>query len=386
MARRDPTIDLPLQDDTTLAAVVTAAEAAAPEDAAEARAPGVAEVVATTPAPAAQAPARTRKPSMSLDHPLVQDIMFNPRRWRIWPTVAVLRWLLRQAPVGMRRLVYRSLPSLGFATSEIEDVAIQTSGSGGVELTLGAPGIATDGSPLPSADISRIIADRERGGGLGLWLDMPGDRFMHQAELSMARHNAAFALATGGNIRAAEAAADLVGRSAPLAADAGGVLMSAWRREPVGALGLAAMFMGTASATGLASVLGAFTSLTVLIEEFAGAEVPVLRPTQVGGRFGAMLGTKCVLPSAGVAVVVRGGSQVSARQWAQQRRRRASLYLLARTYIGSHVPLVRVFLTLDAGNAPPAQLGHAALGGLAVLGKASENVRLPLAADSPTAT
>lgn len=386
MAKGDPTIDFPLGEESVPAAEESPREIAPPAEAEDAEEPAIAATEVSAPVPAPPIAARPTRPKLSLDHPLVQDIMFNPRRWRIWPTVAVLRWLLRQAPIGMRRLVYRSLPSLGFATSEIEDVAIQTSGTGGVELILGAPGIATDGSPLPSADISRIIADRERGGGLGLWLDMPGDRFMHQAELSMARHNAAFALATGGNIRAAEAAADLVGRSAPLAADAGGVLLSAWQREPAGALGLAAMFIGSASATGLASVLGAFTSLSVLIEEFAGAEVPVLRPSRVGGRFGAMIGTKCVLPSAGVAVVVRGGSLVSAQDWAQQRRRRASLYLLARTYIGSHVPQVRIFLTLDASNAPPAKLGLAALGGLAVLGKASENVRLPLAADSPTAT
>ena len=317
--------------------------------------------------------------SMGLDHPLVQDLIFHPRRWRIWPTVAVLRWVLRQAPVGMRRMVYRSLPSLSFTTAEIEDVAIQTAGTGGVELTLGAAGIANDGSPLPSSDIARIIANREQGGGLALWLDMPGDRFMHQAELSLIRHSAAFALATGGDIRAASSAADLVGRSAPLAAGIGGILLHSWRREPVGAVGLAAMFMGNVSAAGLAGVFGAFTSLSVLIEEFAGAEVPILRPTRVGGRFGGMLGRKCVLPAAGVGIVVRGGSRVHAQEWAGRAQRRTSLYRLARAYIGSHVPRARIYLTLDADNAPPAKLGHAALGGLAVLGKASKNVRLPLA-------
>ena len=338
--------------------------------------------VAPKPPPPAEAatskpPQGTRR--ISLDHPLVQDLIFSPRHWRIWPTVAVLRWVLRQAPVGMRRLVYRSLPTLSFATAEIEDVAIQTAGAGSIELTMGAAGIANDGSPLPSSDIARIIANRERGGGLAQWLDMPGDRFMHQAEFSLARHSAAFALATGGDIRAVSSTADLVGRSAPLTADPGGVLMNTWKREPVGAVGLAAMFMGNVSATGLAGVLGAFTSLSVLIEEFAGAEVPILRSTRVGGRFGGMLGRKCVLPSAGVGIVVRGGSRVHAQEWAQQPRRRTSLYRLAHAYIGSHVPRARIYLTLDADNAPPAKLGHAALGGLAVLGKASKNVRLPLA-------
>ena len=314
-----------------------------------------------------------------LKHPLVQDIMFNPRRWRIWPTVAVLRWVLRQAPVALRRLVYRSLPSLKFATSEIEDVAIQTAGTGGIELTLGAPGLAADGSPLPSSDIARIIADRERGGGLGLWLDMPGDRFMHLAEHSLARHSAAFSLATGGRIQAISSAADLVGRSAPLAARPGGELIDVWRRAPGGAVGLASLFMGVASASGLASAVSAFTNLAVAIEEFSGADVPVLRPSRVGGRFGSMLGSRCHMPSAGVAIVVRGGAQASAQPWAQQARRRASLYRLAHAYIGSHVPTARVFLTLDANNAPPAKLGYSALGGLAVLGTAGSSVRLPLA-------
>ena len=332
-------------------------------------------------AAAAQMPAQFDKPKRGLDlqHPLVQELMFNPQSWRIWPTVAVLRWVLRQAPIGMRRLIYRSLPSLKFTTSEIEDVAIQTAGIGGVEVTLGAPGLAADGSPLPTTDIARIIADRQQGGGLGLWLDMPGDRFMHLAERSLARHSAAFALATGGDIRAVSTAADLVGRSAPLAARANGVLMDAWNREPVGAIGLAAMFMGAPSAVGLAGVVGAFTRLKVTIEEFSGAEVSVLRPTFVGGRFGSMLGRRCTLPSAGVSIVVCGGADPQAREWAQQARRRASLYRLAHAYIGSHVPTAHIFLTLDANNAPSAMLGRSALGGLAVLGEATRSVRLPLA-------
>ena len=318
-------------------------------------------------------------PRLRLDHPLVQDIMFDPRRWRIWPTVAVLRWLLRQAPIGMQRIVYRSLPSLKFATSEIEDVAIQTSGNGGVELTLAAPGLATDGSPLPSSDIARIIADRERGGGLSMWLDMPADRFMHLAEQSLARHSAAFALATGGDIHAVSAAADLVGRSAPLSAQADGVLTSVWDREPIGAAGLAAMFMGPPSAAGLSGALGAFTSLPVEVEEFKGAEVPILRPTRVGGRFGSMLGSKCHLPAAGIDVVVQGGTRRDAQSWAGEPQRRASLYRLAHAYVGAHAPRTRIFLSLDPRNAPPARLGRAAFGGLAVLGEAKESVRLPLA-------
>ena len=34
--------------------------------------------------------------ALELGHPLARDVMLNPSRWRLWPAVAVLRWLLRK--------------------------------------------------------------------------------------------------------------------------------------------------------------------------------------------------------------------------------------------------------------------------------------------------
>lgn len=318
-----------------------------------------------------------------LDHPLVRDILLEPSRWRIWPAVAVLRWLLRRASGATMRMVYRSRPALRFATAEVDDVAIVPHG---VELTLTAPGVAAHGSPLPPSDIARIIADQRRGGGLAGWLDSLCDRFMHVVETAQRRHNAGFAVATGAQVEGHTAVADLAGRSMPLGAHPGGVLAPANRGvggefATLGGLGLAALFFGTPSASGLAQTVSAFTGLPVHVEEFAGADVAVLRPARLGAPIGAMLGRTCELPAAGIDVVVDGGRDPRAQAWARDARRRASLGYLVRTYIGSASPEARVFLLLDVGNAPPATLdAYTSLGGLAVLGEADETVRLPLAA------
>ena len=311
-------------------------------------------------------------------HPLVQDLLLKPGRWQIWPAVAVLRWMLRGNPLDPRSIMYRSRPSLHFSTGEIDDIAIDEAG---IELTLSAPGLAAPGSPLPASYIARIIDDRRRGGALAKWLDGPGDRFMQMAELALAESNMAFALATGGEIHQLLTIGRLIGSSAPLSADRDAVLSSTWKRAPSGAIGLAAFFVGPVTASNLQQLFEAFTGLAVRTVEFAGAEVLTLRPARLGSSFGAILGSKCRMPAAGIEIVLDGESNPEAPKWARERARRRSLHLLAISYLGSSSPEARLYLTLDPGNAPPAKLGgQTELGGLAVLGQAVSTVRLPLAA------
>ncbi len=320
-----------------------------------------------------------------MQHPLVRDILIEPSRWRIWPAVALLRWMLRKVARNMRSIVYRSKPSLSFAPAEIDDVAL---GGRGVELMLSGPGLAAAGSPLPTSDIARIVADGRRGGSLGRWLDAPGDRLMHAVETSQGRYNAAFSVATGGRIEAFAAIVHLVGRGMPLAAGPGGDLHPVAMGESgeadgdefLGAIGLSALFLGAPSAVGLRQLIQAFTALPTRVEEFAGAELPMMRPARVGIAMGFALGSRCWLPAAAVDVVIDGGSDAGALAWAREPQRRAALGLLARCYIGGAAPQVRVYLRLDPGNVSAAALdGGAEFGGLAVLGHAGESVRLPLA-------
>ena len=312
----------------------------------------------------------------AMGHPLVQDLMLNPAGWRIWPAVAVLRWLQNRSERVGRRLVYRSQPSLGFAGSEINDVAIR---EGHLELTLNAPGLAAAGSPLPTSDIARIIADKRNGGALSAWLDGPCDLFMQVLEATLAQFNAPFALITGGHVDAFMLLADVVGRSAPLSAGADGALFETRQRIPEGAVGLAGLFVGPTSASGLAGLFRAYTGLAVRIAEFAGGDVAIARPSRVGQRMGMLLGAECRLPSAGVEIHIEGGSNPDAQKWAREPIRRRSLHLLAQSYLGGPLVAVRVFLWLDPGNAPPAALADsAAFGGLAVLGPAEIRVGLPL--------
>ena len=311
-----------------------------------------------------------------LDHPLAQDLMLNPSKWRIWPAVAVLRWLLRKMEHGIQQIVYRSKPSLRFCPSEIDDVAIDPSG---IELILNAPGIAAPGSPLPTSDIDRIMRDSRRGGALAMWLDGPGDRFMQALEASRARNNAAFALATGGRIEALRVTANLVGRSAPLAATQGGVLYSSFQREPEGAIGLVGLFAGPASGSGLTELFRSFTSLPIQIKEFTGAEVLTLRPARVGRPLGLILGSRCTPSAAGIDIVINGGSDPAAQEWARDTNRHRSLRFLAVSYIGSPTPEAHIFLQLDPGNVPPLVLdGSARIGGLAVMGPPKRSIRIPL--------
>ena len=314
--------------------------------------------------------------SEKFSHPLVQDLMLNPSRWRIWPAIAVMRWLLRKMEYGAKQMVYRSNPTLNFCPSEIHDIAI---GPSGMEAVLNAPGIATPGSLLPTADIERIIRDNRRGGALAKWLDGPGDRFMQALELSRSRNNAAFSLATGGHIEALRVISNLVGRSVPLSATKGGALHSSFRNPPEGATGLAGLFVGAASASGLVDLFRSFVNLPIQLKEFAGAEVLVLRPARVGRPLGLILGSKCKPASAGIDIIIEGGKDTFAQRWARESERRRSLHLLASSYIGSPTPEARIFLQLDRRNVSPSVLdGNTVIGGLAVMGPPNDTVMLPI--------
>ena len=310
------------------------------------------------------------------EHPFVSELLIHPYRWRLWPAVAVLRWLQRLLP-DAPRLVFRSHPSLSFAGSEVRDLTIDENRIG---LVLNAPGLATAGSPLPASDIARIIADHHGGGALSAWLDGPGDRFMHLLEDAQRRSNAAYALVAGGGVEAFALTRDLVGRSAPLNADPDGTLSAANDEDPEGAVGLAGLFLGPASAAGLRALFSAVTGLPARVREFAGAEIATAQPAVMGGPMGLILGITCELPSAAVEVHIDGGIRREAREWACAETRRRSLHVLATAYVGAPSPAVRVFLWLDGSNAPAATLdGGAALGGLAVLGTSDVPICLPLA-------
>ena len=308
-------------------------------------------------------------------HPLVRDLMLNPTHWRIWPAMAVLRWLQRRLQ-STRRIVFRSRPSLSFAGSEVHDVAY---GAQGIDVILNAPGLATAGSPLPTSDIARIVSDYHKGGPTSMWLDGPTDGFMQVLELMQMRSDPAYALMTGGQIESFALVADIVGRSAPLSAAPGGELRDPEGREPDGAIGLAGLFLGPISSAGLSGLFSAFTGFPSRVEEFAGDLIEIAQPARLGSSIGSMLGFACHLPSAGIEVHLEGGDLPRAQDWARDPVRRRALHLLAFAYIGAPSPTFRLFLNLDASNAPPAALdGRATLGGLAVLGKTDDPVTLPL--------
>ena len=326
----------------------------------------------------ARARRRAEDAALVGQHPLIRDLLLTPGNWRIWPAVAVLRWMLRQTSADGGRLVYRSKPSLDFSPGEID--AVELTGSGVVGLLLRSPGIAAPGSPLPTADILRIMQDQRRGGVIAQWLDGFGDRFMQSVESAQAQNNVAFALASGGEIPTLRAVSRIVGHSAPLASDRHASLQSTWNEPPHGALGLAPFFMGAISRANLKDLVEAFTGLAARIIEFAGADVANTRPARLGvGAFGAMLGNHCRLAAAGVEVVLKGGTDASSLKWGRELPRRRSLYALAAAFVGAPSPEVRFYLELDAAVLPAAELGVAELGGVAVLGRAEDVVRLPLA-------
>ena len=306
----------------------------------------------------------------------MQDLFENPAHWAIWPAVGILRWALRHTPGEPRRLIYRSLPSLAFKPNEIHGVELKDAS---VDVTLTAPGIASPGSPLPLADIARIVEDRRPPGrgALSAWLDGPTDLFMQVLETTHMRYSAAFALATGGKVDAVLRAGALAGHTAPLEALPEHRLTGRPGAAPEGATALAALFVGAPSADGLATLIFAFTGLRARVEEFAGARVRTLRPARLGSPLMRVLGRYSTLPTAGIEIIVEGGGE-GARRWARDPHRCASLRLLCERYVGSNGIAIRLFLELDAGNIDRAALGEAVLGGMAVLGRPAAGVRLPL--------
>ena len=324
----------------------------------------------------ASAPADLGEPAEA-SHPLAQDLLLNPSHWNLWPAVAVLRWMLRSSQSKRRGLIYRAKPSLGFPSNEIADVALNAET---LDIILTAPGLASPGSALPTADVARIVADaqRPRGGAIAAWLDGPGDRFMQAAELAKSQYSAAFSLATGGTMDATVRVAELAGRTAPLKAEPKHRLADGVEADPDGAVALGGYFLGPPSAMGLAALATAFTGLPAEVQEFAGATVRVIQPARIGGPLMRMLGERCELPTSGVELFLDGGSRENARDWANDRGRRRSLDRLCREYVGTPSITTRTYLTLAPENTEPAALGRAAFGGMAVLGRPSAPVTLPL--------
>ena len=311
----------------------------------------------------------------AFEHPLAQSLMFDPTRWRLWPAVAVLRWMERMLWNG-RKLAYRSNPTLSFVGSEIHDIHFSNDR---VAVVLNAAGLACAGSALPTSDIARIIADTRLRGALNDWLDGICDRFMHALERMQSQSHTAFAVATGGSVEAHVLVRALAGRTTPLHAAPNGALFHGLDQEPAGAIGLARVFVGHQSARGLESLLAALTGLSVRVEEFTGAEIDVARPTRLGGGIGRLLGSKCRAPEAGIEVHIEGESNEEARNWASDPVRRRTLHTLATTYVGAHTPAVRFVLWLDPDNVPEGRLdGTTTLGGMAVLGGATSRIALPI--------
>ena len=312
----------------------------------------------------------------AIGHPLVKSLIRDPEHWRLWPAVAVLRWMERKLLSKGRGLTYRSHPALCFAGSEISDIRFMPEH---VAIVLNAVGLACAGSPLPTSEIARIIADTRNDGALNEWLDGICDRFMHALERMQSQCHSAFAIATGGTIEAHALVAELAGRTTPLNATPDGTIFHGPDPVPEGAVGLAGMFVGVPSARGIEALFAAFTGLDVRAREFAGAEMDVARPARLGGKIGKLLGRRCRPPEAGVEVHLEGGRDDDARKWVCDRTRRQSLHTLAMTYVGSGTPAVRFVLWLDPECVPEGRLdGTLALGGMAVLGSATKRIALPI--------
>ena len=333
--------------------------------------------VGAPPATDGAAPSAAAAALDPFNHPLIQDLMLNPSGWRLWPAVALLRWMLRDTH-SVERLAYRSHPSLSFSPSEVRDLSLDPDR---ISLTLSAPGLASPGSALPTSDVERIVRDSQvSSGAMAAFLDGLTDRLMHAVEDAEARSNAAFCLAMGGRVEPAEMALDIVGRSAPLNVEPDGSVRSADPSEPVrGGVGLGQMFVGPTSAAGLEAIMSAFTGCPVRVSEF----VPVLLPTAQRsclGRplgFGA-LGVTCEVVTGGVDVIIDGRDAAHAHVWTEDVRIR-SLHTMARSYIGAPIPRARFFLDLNSSRVSPASLGEAStLGRMSLLGEGSGDLRIPL--------
>ena len=323
--------------------------------------------------------ARERTPSASrskpadegkaaLRHPLVQDLLLNPTRWRLWPAMAIIRWLQRQMRKNRLRVIYRTRPTLSFPASEIADISFR--GPDELHIVANALGLANAGSALPSADVARIIADYRSGGALAMWLDMVADRMLHAAEASVAQSVSAFACAMGGFPEADAVLPSLIGHDGVVAESRREGLSHASRVNARRLTALGALFLGVPTAHGLARAFEGFTSLHARVIEFTGAKLDVSRPARLGAGFGRVLGAKRSFAEAGVTVRLNDGPRCEdAVAWANDAVRIRSLYELARTYIGDPSPIPTIELVVRTDELSPVAPGsrNALLGGCAVL-------------------
>ena len=320
------------------------------------------------PLPSVSRPDVPEEGKAALRHPLVQDLLLNPSRWRLWPAMAIIRWLQRQMRRNRIRIVYRTRPSLSFPASEIADIYFVRPNE--LQVVVNALGVANAGSPLPSADIARIIADYRSGGGLALWLDMVADRMLHAAETSVAQSVPPFACAMGGFPEADSVLPSLVGHDGVLAESRPDGLTHSPRAGARRLTALGALFLGVPTAHGLARAFEGFTSLHARVIEFTGAPLDVSRPARLGAGFGRVLGSRRVVPEAGVTVRLNDGPTCEdAVAWASDPARIRSLHELARAYIGDPSPEPTIELVVRTEELSPLEPGarNALLGGCAML-------------------
>ena len=304
----------------------------------------------------------------ALRHPLVQDLLLNPTRWRLWPAMAIVRWLQRQMRTNRIRVVYRTRPTLSFPASEIADISFK--GPDELHIVVNALGLANAGSALPSADVARIIADYRAGGALAMWLDMVADRMLHVAEASVEQSASPFACAIGGSPEADSVLPALVGHDGVLSESPASGLSPSRRPGARQLTALGALFLGIPTAHGLARAFEGFTSLRARVIEFTGAALDVARPARLGAGFGRVLGSRRFVEEAGVTVRLNDGPECEdAVAWASDPVRIRSLHELARTYIGDPSPTATIELVVRTGELSAVAPGsaNALLGACAML-------------------
>ena len=304
----------------------------------------------------------------ALRHPLVQDLLLNPTRWRLWPAMAILRWLQRHMRKNRIRVVYRTRPTLSFPASEIADIYFVRPDQ--LQIVINALGLANAGSALPSADIARIIADYRSGGALAVWLDMVADRMLHAAEASVAQSVSPFACAMGGFPEADSVLPSVVGHDGVLAESRHTGLSLSRRSGARRLAALGALFLGVPTAHGLARAFEGFTSLHTRVIEFTGAPLEISRPARLGAGFGRVLGSRRVVAEAGVTVRLNDGPTCEdAVAWAGNPLRIRSLHELAKAYIGDSSPEPSIELVVRTNELSPLAPGsrNALLGGCAML-------------------
>ena len=311
--------------------------------------------------------ASAEKGQAALQHPLVQDLLLNPTRWRLWPAMAIIRWVQRQMRKNSLRIVYRTRPTLSFAASEIADILVRPDD---IQVVVNALGLANAGSALPTADVARIVADHRSGGALASWLDMVADRMLHAAEASFAQSVSPFACAMGGFPEAHSVLPSLVGHDGVLGVSHPDGLSFSHREDARHLTALGTLFLGVPTAHGLARAFEGFTSLHARVVEFTGAPLEIAHPARLGAGFGRVLGSRRMVPEAGVTVRLNDGTTCEdAVEWARDPARIRSLHELARAYIGDASPRPSIELVVRTDELSPPAPGsrNALLGGCAML-------------------